>query len=140
MWTGELIKAFTTTKDALTTVPVLSFYNASKPTHLCIDVSQQGFGFILQEQSNGGTAWNLIQVGSCFLTDVESWSTTIELEVLAICWAVVKCKLYLADLQHFSIVNDYNSLIPIIKTVVWREREPKPKLMAYNLTTLLLNG
>ena len=67
-WSDDHDAAFTATKDVLTTVPVLSYYNASKPTRLRMDTSQQGFGFILQQQSNG-TTWNLIQPGSYFLTD-----------------------------------------------------------------------
>ena len=53
--------------------------------------------------------WNLIQVGSHFLTDVESQYATIELEMLAVCWAAMKGKLFLAGLQHFSIITDHNT-------------------------------
>ena len=130
--------AFTTTKDAMTTEPVLSYYTASKPTRLCTDASQQGLGFILQ-QSNGTTS-NLIQGSSHFLTDTESRYATIELEMLAVCWAVIKCNLFLAGLQHFSVITDHNPLIAIINNRCLDEIENphlqrlKTKLMAYNFT------
>ena len=59
---------FTAIKDVMTTAPVLSFYNVSKPTCLCTDASQHRLSFILQQQSNDAT-WNLIQAGSHFLND-----------------------------------------------------------------------
>ena len=83
LWTNNHDKAFTKVKDALTTAPLLSFYEASKPTHLCMDANRQELGFMLLQQGNGMT-WNLIQVGSSFLTDAESWHATIKLEMLAV--------------------------------------------------------
>ena len=134
LWTDNRDKALTKVKDALTTAPVLSFYDAIKPTRLCMDASQQGLGFILQQQS---TTQNLIQVGSCFLTDAKSWYATIELEVLTVCWAVMKCKLFMAGLQHFSTITDHNLLIQIINNHRLDEIEnphlQRLKLMAYNV-------
>ena len=126
-WSDDHDAVFTATKDALTTAPVLSYYNASKPSHLCMDASWQGLGFILQQQSNG-TTWNLIQAGSYFLTDTEYRYATIELDILAVCWAVMKYNLFLAGLQHFSIIIDHNPLMPISTTIAWmRERIPTYK-------------
>ena len=79
-----------------------------------METSRQGFGFILQQQQSNGTTWNLIQAGSYFLTDIELRYATIELEMLAVCWAVIKCNLFLAGLQHFSVITDHNPLISII--------------------------
>ena len=144
-WSNDHDAAFTATKDALITAPVLLYYNASKPTHLCMDTSRQGLGFILQWQSNG-TTWNLIQAGSHFLTDTQSRYTTIELEMLAVCWALMKCNLFLAGLQHFSVITDHNPLIPIINNNCLDETENpclqrlKTKLMAYNFTAEWIKG
>ena len=88
-WSDDHDAAFTATKDALT----MSYYNASKPTCLRTATSRQAFGFILQQQSNG-TTWNLIQSGFYFLTDTELRYATIELEMLVVCWAVMKCNLF----------------------------------------------
>ena len=40
----------------------------------------------------------------------------IELEMLAVSWAIAKCRLFLAGLQHFHIVTDHNPLISILNT------------------------
>ena len=86
-WSDDHYAAFTATKDALTTAPVLSYFNVSKPTCLCTDTSRQRFGFILQQQSNGTT-------GSYSLTDTELRYATTELEMLAVCWTVMKCNIF----------------------------------------------
>ena len=145
LWNDDHDAAFTATKDALTTAPVLSYYNASKPTRLCTDTSRQGLGFILQQQSNG-TTWNFIQAGSHFLIDTESRYASIELEMLPICWVVMNCNLFLAGLQHFSFITDHNPLIPIINNRRLDEIENsrlkrlKTKLMAYNFTAEWIKG
>ena len=60
--------------------------------------------------------------------------------MLAVSWAEMKCNLFLAGLQHFSIITDHNPLIPIINNHHLDEIEYphlqrlKSKLMAYNFT------
>lgn len=145
LWSSDHDKAFSAAKDALTSAPVLSFFDASKPTRLCTDASRQGLGFVLQQQSDDGM-WNLVQAGSRFLTDAESRYAVIELEMLAVCWAVMKCKLFLTGLQHFSVITDHNPLIPIINSHRLDEIENprlqrlKTRLMAYNCTAEWLKG
>ena len=61
--------------------------------------------------------------------------------MLAACWAVMKCSLFPADLQHFFVITDHNPLIPIInnhcldKIENSRLQRLKTKLMACNFTT-----
>ena len=70
--------------------------------------------YILQQQH--GDNWSLIQAGSRFLSEAESRYATIELELLAVAWAITKCKMFLAGLQHFSVVTNHNPLIPILNS------------------------
>ena len=58
--------------------------------------------------------WTLVQVGSHFLSSAESRYAIIELEMLAVAWTVMKCKTFLAGLQHFKVITDHNLLIPIL--------------------------
>ena len=125
--------------------PILSFFDATRPSRLCTDASRHGLGFILQQRTSEGI-WTLIQAGSRFLTDTESRYAVIELEMLAVCWAVCKCKLFLAGLQHFTVVTDHNPLIPIMNShrldEIENPRLPqlKTKLIAYNFTAEWLKG
>ena len=112
MWSPDINQAFNTAKQALTTAPTLSFFDLEKPTRLCTDASRQGLGFVLQQQN--GDHWTLIQAGSRFLSDAESRYAVIEFELLAVSWAITKCKLFLAGLPHFTVVTDQHPLIPIL--------------------------
>ena len=112
-WTPHYDDAFMKAKGSLTTVPTLSFFDLNKPTRLCTNASRQGLGFILQQRSKNGT-WTLVQAGYRFLSDDESRYTTIELEMLAVRWATLKCKIFLSGLQHFTVITDHNPLLPIL--------------------------
>ena len=144
LWSPDHQQAFKTIKNALTVAPVLSYFDINKPTRLCTDASRHGLGFILQQNTAG--TWNLIQAGSRFLSDTEARYAVIELEMLAVCWAISKCKLFLSGLQHFTVITDHNPLIPIINNHRLDEIENprlqrlKTKMMAYNLTAQWLKG
>jgi len=144
LWLPDHQQAFTAIKSALTIAPVLSYLDISKPTRLCTDASRHGLGIILQQNTAG--TWNLIQAGSRFLTDTETRYAVIELEMLAVCWAISKCKLFLSGLQYFTVITDHNPLIPILNNHRLDEIENpclqrlKTRLMAYNFTAQWLNG
>ena len=144
MWSPSHTTAFKTAKESLTTQPVLSYFDITKPTRLSTDTSRQGLGYILQQQH--GNKWSLIQAGSKFLSEAESRYATIELELLAVAWAITKCKIFLAGLQHFSVLTDHNPLIPILNSRRLDEIENprvqrlKARLMAYNFTAHWIKG
>ena len=48
-----------------------------------------------------------------FLSSAESRYATIELEILAVIWTVLKCKMFLEGLQNFK---NYHVLIPILNS------------------------
>ena len=60
--------------------------------------------------------------------------------MLAVCWAISKCKLFLTGLQHFTVITDHNPLIPILNNHRLDEVENpqlqklKTWLMAYHFT------
>ena len=88
---------FTAAKASLTTQPILSYFDLTKPTRFSTDDSRQGLGYILQQLH--GHTWFLVQAGSQFLSDSEFSSATIELELLAVTWAITKCRVFLAGPQ-----------------------------------------
>ena len=118
---------------------MLSFFDLHKPTRLCTDASRHGLGFVLQQKSSDDK-WSVVQAGSRFLSDAESRYAVIELEMLAVCWAILKCKLFLSGLQHFKVLTDHHPLIPILNNHCLDEVENlrlqrlKTKVMAYNFT------
>ena len=143
-WSPDLEQAFSKAKQALTAAPIVSFFDPDKPTRLCTDASRQGLGFVLQQKKDDN--WTLTQAGSRFLSDTESRYAVIELELLAVTWAIAKCKLFLAGLPHFTLLTDHHPLIPILNNHRLDEIENprlqrlKGKIMAYNLTAQWVKG
>ena len=137
LWSAALSDAFESVKQALTSPPTLSFFDPARSTCLCTDASRLGLGFVLQQRS--GEAWVLVQAGSRFLSDAESRYAIIELEMLAVSWAVSKCRL--AGLPHFQVVTDHHPLIPILNTHRLDEVENprlqrlKTRVMGYNFVS-----
>ena len=135
VWLAEHDQAFTAIKQHLVEIPTLVYFSLMKPTWLCTDASRQGIGFILQQQSDTGQ-WTLVQAGSA----------VIELELLAVAWAVIKCKLFLSGLQHFQVVTDHSPLVPILNTHHLDEIENprlqrlRTRLMAYSFTAEWCKG
>ena len=48
--------------------------------------------------------------------NTETRYANIKLELLAVVWAMMKCKFYLAGLQHFGLVTDHRPLVPILSS------------------------
>jgi len=115
LWTAEHDAAIANAKQCLTTAPMLAFFDVNKPTRLCTDASRQGLGFIMQQQGQN-EVWHLVQAGSRCLTEAESRYAVIELEMLAVSWAIWKCNMFLAGLPYFEILTDHNPLIPILNS------------------------
>jgi len=120
-------------------IPRTLFFDPSKPTRLCTNASWQGLGLVLQQKT--GDTRVLVQAGSRFLSDAESCYAVIELELLAVSWTIIKCKIFLAGPPHFTVVTDHHPLVPILNSHRLDEIENprlqrlKTKIMAYNFTT-----
>lgn len=144
LWTSEMDEAFTLARQSLASAPTLSFFDLSRDTRLCTDASRQGLGFVLQQKLED--SWVLVQAGSRFLSDAESRYAVIELELLAVTWAIIKCHLFLAGLPHFVIVTDHHPLIPILNSHRLDEIENprlqrlRTRIMAYNFTAEWIKG
>ena len=114
VWTPEHEKAVQLVKNILTDPngTVLKHFDPSLPVQLLTDASKTGIGFIiLQKDQNGNN--RLITCGSRFLSAAEKNYAVIELETLAITWAVLKSRLYLIG-KTFEILTDHKPLLGII--------------------------
>jgi len=115
-WTPDHDKAFACVKEALLSPPVLAPFDPALPVVLQTDASRlYGIGFALL-QDHGQGRMRLVQCGSRFLTDTETRYATIELELLAVAWAMAKCRLYLFGLPNFTLITDHRPLIPILNS------------------------
>ena len=105
LWSSALNDVFESVKQSMMSSRTLSFFDPHRATRLCTDASRQGLGFVLQQLVEGSSV--LVQAGSRFLSDTESHYAVIELEMLAVSWAIFKCRLLLAGLPHFHVVADH---------------------------------
>ena len=111
-WTGDHDVVMEEVKRYCLRVPILMFFDFKLPTRLVCDASRKGLGFCLQQLH--GSHWRLVSCGSRFLTSAESNYAMIELELLAIVWAVVRCKMFLQGLPMFTLVTDHRPLVSIL--------------------------
>ncbi len=144
-WTEEHTNAFNNLKQILLEPPVLAHYDPTLPTMLQTDASRlHGLGYaLLQKHDNN---WRLIQCGSRFITETEGRYATIELEMLAVVWAVVKkCSVYLKG-KKFQLVIDHKPLLPILDSYTLdmignpRLQTLKGKLAGYHFETIWKKG
>ncbi|MFV0366579.1 MAG: RNase H-like domain-containing protein [Mangrovibacterium sp.] len=115
-WTPDHDLAFKQVKKALSSPPILAAFDPGLPTYLQTDASRlYGIGYALL-QDHGSSQLRLVQCGSRFLADAETRYATIELEMLAVSWALQKCRLYLTGLQSFTVHTDHRPLVPILNS------------------------
>ena len=144
LWTADHETAFERAKHVLSSTPTLAFFDLRKETRLYTDASTLGIGFLLLQKHEDD--WKLIQAGSRFLTDTESRYAVIELECLAVAWAVKKCSMFLSGISHFMVITDHHSLVPILNTHRLDEIENprlqrlRTRLMNYNFTAMWIKG
>ena len=145
VWTPDHQTAFNNVKKALSSPPVLAHYDPSLPTVLQTDAARlKGLGYALLQLH--GDRWRLVQCGSRFLTDTESRYAMVELELLAVVWALRKCRIFLQGLQHFKLIIDHRPLIPILNDYTLdavenpRLQRLKEKTSLYNFTAIWQKG
>ncbi len=110
---------------------ISSFLDQSRPTGLCTNASRQGLESVLQ-----GTRPR-------FLSDTGSRYAIIELELLAVVWAIHKCQ---AGLPYITVFTNYHPLISILNYHRLDEIENpwllrlKTRIMAYSFTVEWVKG
>lgn len=126
-------------KQSLISAPILSCFDLSKPR--ATEVCCQGLGFVLQQKV--GDLWSLIQAGSRFLSDAETRYAVIELELLAVAWAIMKCHIVLARLPRFVVLTDHHPLgahHQLDQTDNPRLQHLKTKVMSHTFTAKWVIG
>ena len=114
MWLDEHENAFRRIKDVLTSETTVKPFDPNKDTILLTDASRlHGLGFALVQQHRQGLS--LVQCGSCSITPTQQRYATIELECLAIKWAMHKCNFYIRGLPDLQIWTDHRPLVGIFQ-------------------------
>ena len=112
-WLDEHQKCFEETIKTLLNYTVLEHYNPNVVCELLTDASNlNGIGFALTQPDDTGRR-RVIQCGSRSLTDAERNYAVVELELLAMVWAIRKCRIYLAN-RFFRVTTDHRPLVGLI--------------------------
>ena len=96
-------------------------------------------------QKEDDTKLCLITCGSCSLSETQNRYATIELECLAIQYAISKWRFYFLGLPNFEIVTDHNPLLGIFENYIFEVDNPRlqrlrEKMQAYNFTVKCVPG
>jgi hypothetical protein len=113
VWSFDLQDAF---NAILTCDLVLINFDPSKPTILLTDASRlKGLEFALvhTETVEGKERIRLVTCRSRSLSPAEKSYAVVELEALAIKYAVEKCRYYLLGMQKFMVWTDHQPLLGI---------------------------
>ena len=114
-------------------------FDPALPSFLVTDASRlHGLGYALLQKEPDGSQ-RLIKCGSCSLTPTQNNYATIELECLAIVWAVRKCRYYLHGLPLFTVVTDHKPLVGIFNANLDKLENPRLLRMREKLTDYVFN-
>ena len=144
-WLPEHDTAFTLVKDILTGPLLVQPFDRTLPTELHTDASRLfGIGYLLLQRNKDGTS-RLIKCGSRSLLPAEGRYATIELECLAVQYAVQHCHFYLQGADNFSVVTDHQPLVGLFQRSLHDISSPRlqrlrEKLMGYNFTLSWVKG
>jgi len=110
-WSAEAEEAFQTLKEKLTSKPILHLPNLEKQFILRTDASGVAIGgALLQESDEDPSILHPVAYASRKLNKAERKYATVELECLALVWAIQKFQLYLYG-THFRLQSDHQPLL-----------------------------
>ena len=113
-WDKAQQASFDKTKELLTMIPMLSYYDSTKPTVVSADASNLGIGAVLMQSTD--RVLKPIAFSSRKLTTAEQRYPQIEKEMLAGVWACEKFRRYLIGLKKFKLLIDHRPLVPLMNT------------------------
>ncbi|KAG1651704.1 Transposon Ty3-I Gag-Pol polyprotein [Nymphon striatum] len=144
-WLPEHEIEFQKVKKLLTSDMLVKPFDYTLSTELLTDASRlHGLGFCLIQRDSENNI-RLISCGSCSLTPAQSRYATIELECLAVQWAISKCNFWLRGMPHFTVITDHRPLVGIFKKALYTVENPilqriRGKLAGYHFDTVWTPG
>ena len=136
-WSSQHDQAFIDLKNAVTSAPVLQYFDPSKPVVIQTDASSTGLGSCLLQ--DGGP----VEFVSRALTDAESRYAQIEKELLAIVFACIKFHQYIYG-RPCVVQSDHKPLEAIfqksIASTTPRLQRMLLRLLEYNITVQYTPG
>lgn len=114
VWSADQENAFLTLKRLLTQADMLQYYDVNSPVVIQTDASTAGLGATLLQRGKPVT------YVSRSLTECETKYAPIELETLAIVFALARLDQYVFGHKDVTVQTDHKSLIPIFKKPIFK--------------------
>ena len=109
-------------ENILTSQMLMCHFNSSKKICLLTDTSRlHGLGFALghmKKDNDGSDRFKIVTCASKSLTSAQNNYSTIELECLAIVWAIQNCSYYLLGQKDFIVLTDHKPLEGIFEKTI----------------------
>ena len=137
-WGDEESRALNNIKTALTSAPVLKFYDVTKPVTISVDASMKGLGAaIIQENA-------VVAYASRTLTDTETRYAQIEKEMLAVVFGCTKFHKLIYGKEDVTIESDHKPLESLLKKPMhispMRIQRMRLKLQPYSFRIIHISG
>ena len=148
VWFDSQEKAFASIKRILSTNTVIRPFDPERTAYLYTDASRiNGIGFALMQShadADGVNRLKIVQCGSRSLKGPETRYATNELEMLAIVYAIQKCRYHLLG-RKFVVVTDHKPLVGTMSKPLWdignqRLQRFREKVMDYVFETIYIKG
>ena len=144
--TEELEEEFNELKAYLQSHVQLSPIRVGEPLNLYTDASVEGLSFVLtqeRKQTEGETeriVRDIIYLGSTSLSDTQKRYSPVELESLALAWAVGKTHYYLYEAPKVTHYTDSTGVVGLRKKDLSDVKNPRiqrilEKVMPYNISS-----
>lgn len=112
VWGPEQQEAFEALKATLVSPPILAHFDENLPVEILTDASGLGIGSVLCQTHEGKR--RPIAYASRTLTDAETRYHSVELECLAVLFAIAKFRHYIWE-RKFTVVTDCHALCALTK-------------------------
>ena len=128
--TDELKHEFEELKVYLESHIQLSPIRVGEPLNLFTDASVDGLSFILTQErktmidDKEKTIRDIVHLGSTSLTETQKRYSPVELESLALAWAVGKCHYYLYEAPIIHHYTDSTGVVGLMKKDLSEVRNP----------------
>ena len=135
-WLPEHETEFQNAKRFLCSDVVVKPFDPDLKTELLTDASRlNGLGFCLIQREKDGRN-RLITCGSCALTPTQQRYATIELEMLAVQWALQKCDFWVAGIKKemLLVLVDHRPLLGVFKKPLFEITNPRLQRMRCKIT------
>ena len=156
-WTEDINNTFEESKKTIVQAMKdgVRLFEASRPTCLATDWSNDGIGFVLKQKycackqlspSCCNKGWKLCLVGSRFTTPAESRYAPVEGEALAVAYALHQTRYFILGCSQLIVATDHKPLVQILNdralTDIANRRllNLKEKTLPYNFTIVHVSG